>query len=222
MVTRQRSKNKSLSHVHKLFTNPDHSPVHQKRRKFALEYLKVIEEEMAKLIKAKVIREIYYLDWSVNVVVPPKKGGNRECVLILPTSTRLVQKTIFHYPNLTWLLMQPPSMSFSTSWTPFLVIIRKNISSRREKNFFYHGERVVLLQSHAIWTKERRGDIPNFDQQDVQRYDWLDNGSLHRWHAGQKPQSCKSHRPLEISSLRPKKTPYDAYPLQMYFWSILK
>ncbi|GFY84700.1 hypothetical protein Acr_03g0014740 [Actinidia rufa] len=39
--------------MHKLFTKPDCSPVRQKRRKFAPEHLKVIEEEISKLIKAK-------------------------------------------------------------------------------------------------------------------------------------------------------------------------
>ena len=41
--------------VHKLFTDPDHPLVRQKR-KFAPERLKVIEEEVAKLIKANVIK----------------------------------------------------------------------------------------------------------------------------------------------------------------------
>ena len=41
--------------VHKLFTDPDHPLVRQKR-KFAPEHLKVIEEEVAKLIKANVIK----------------------------------------------------------------------------------------------------------------------------------------------------------------------
>ncbi|GFS37189.1 hypothetical protein Acr_00g0050520 [Actinidia rufa] len=38
--------------MHKLFTKPDYSPVRQKRRKFAPERLKVIEDEISKLIKA--------------------------------------------------------------------------------------------------------------------------------------------------------------------------
>ena len=48
--------------VHKLFTNPDHSPVRQKRRKFAPKCLKFIKDEMAKFIKDNVIRESHYPD----------------------------------------------------------------------------------------------------------------------------------------------------------------
>ncbi|GFZ00544.1 hypothetical protein Acr_14g0001790 [Actinidia rufa] len=67
--------------MHKLFTKPDCSPVRQKRRKFAPERLKVIEEEISKLIKAKVVREAHYPDWLANVVVAPKKGEKwRVCV----------------------------------------------------------------------------------------------------------------------------------------------
>jgi len=41
--------------MHKLFTKPEYSPVCQKRRKFAPERLKVIEDEISKLIKANVV-----------------------------------------------------------------------------------------------------------------------------------------------------------------------
>ncbi|GFZ15855.1 hypothetical protein Acr_25g0002640 [Actinidia rufa] len=59
--------------MHKLFTNPKYSPVRQKRRKFAPECLKVIEDEVSKLIRANVVREAYYPDWLTNVVVAPQK-----------------------------------------------------------------------------------------------------------------------------------------------------
>ncbi|GFZ00843.1 hypothetical protein Acr_14g0004780 [Actinidia rufa] len=67
--------------MHKLFTKPEYSPVRQKRRKFAPERLKVIEDEVNKLIKANVVQEAHYPDWLANVVVAPKKGGKwRVCV----------------------------------------------------------------------------------------------------------------------------------------------
>ena len=60
--------------MHKLFTNPEHPLVCQKRRKFAPERLRVNEEEVAKLIKASVIEEAHYPEWLANSVVAPKKG----------------------------------------------------------------------------------------------------------------------------------------------------
>ena len=59
--------------VHKLFTDLDHPPIFQKRRKFAPKNLKVIEEEVAKLIKDNVIRESHYPEWLANIVFALKK-----------------------------------------------------------------------------------------------------------------------------------------------------
>ena len=60
--------------THKLFTNPDYALVCHERRKFAPEQLKVIKEEVAKLIKANINRESHYSDWLEDVVVAPKRG----------------------------------------------------------------------------------------------------------------------------------------------------
>ncbi|GFY89059.1 hypothetical protein Acr_06g0009990 [Actinidia rufa] len=51
------------------------------QKKFAPECLKVIEDEVNKLIRANVVREVHYPDWLANVVVAPQKGGKwRVCV----------------------------------------------------------------------------------------------------------------------------------------------
>ncbi|GFY87150.1 hypothetical protein Acr_05g0007890 [Actinidia rufa] len=62
--------------MHKLFTKPEYSPVRQKRRKFAPERLKVIEDEVNKLIKANVVREATIRIGSPTSSSPPKKGGS--------------------------------------------------------------------------------------------------------------------------------------------------
>ena len=61
--------------VHKLQVDPDHPPVKQKRRKFAPERNKVINEEVQKLLDIGSIREVHYPDWLANVVVVQKKNG---------------------------------------------------------------------------------------------------------------------------------------------------
>ena len=63
--------------------------------------MKAIEEEMAKLIKANVIRESHYPDWLANVVVVPKKVKSGEYVLISLTSKRHVQRIVFLCQKLT-------------------------------------------------------------------------------------------------------------------------
>ncbi|XP_056695833.1 uncharacterized protein [Spinacia oleracea] len=55
--------------THKLNVDPSFRPVKQKRRKFAPERNKIIDEEVQNLIDSGKIREVKYPDWLANVVV---------------------------------------------------------------------------------------------------------------------------------------------------------
>uniref|UniRef100_A0A2N9IPM7 Reverse transcriptase domain-containing protein n=1 Tax=Fagus sylvatica TaxID=28930 RepID=A0A2N9IPM7_FAGSY len=66
---------------HKLNVNPSLHPVKQKRRVFALERNDAIMEEVDKLLTVNFIREVFYPDWLVNVVMVKKNTGKwRICV----------------------------------------------------------------------------------------------------------------------------------------------
>ncbi|KAI3719985.1 hypothetical protein L6452_20892 [Arctium lappa] len=66
---------------HKLNVDPSFKPVQQKRRKFAPERNKVINDEVDNLLKTGKIREVKYPDWLANVVVVQKKNGKwRVCI----------------------------------------------------------------------------------------------------------------------------------------------
>ncbi|GFY88878.1 hypothetical protein Acr_06g0008180 [Actinidia rufa] len=84
----------------KLFTNPEHSPVRQKRRKFSPECLKVIEDEVNKLIKANVVREAHYPDWLTNVVVAPKKEGKWKVCVDFTDLNKACPKDNFPLPKI--------------------------------------------------------------------------------------------------------------------------
>ena len=58
--------------THKLNINPSFKPVKQKRRSFAPERQKAINEEVGKLLQAKAIREVEYPEWLANVVLVKK------------------------------------------------------------------------------------------------------------------------------------------------------
>ncbi|KAK9073810.1 hypothetical protein SSX86_006404 [Deinandra increscens subsp. villosa] len=67
--------------THRLGLDPTFRPIHQKRRKFAPETNIIIQEEVDKLLKTKMIREVKYPKWLANVVVVQKKNGKwRVCV----------------------------------------------------------------------------------------------------------------------------------------------
>ncbi|XP_017256033.2 uncharacterized protein LOC135147082 [Daucus carota subsp. sativus] len=67
--------------THKLNVDPNHKPVQQRRRKFAAERNKIINEEVSRLLKAGMIKEVDYPEWLANVVIVQKKNGKwRVCV----------------------------------------------------------------------------------------------------------------------------------------------
>ena len=67
--------------THKLGIDPSFRPVHQKRRKFAPERNQIIQEEVERLLKTGMIREVHFPKWLANVVVVQKKNGKwRVCV----------------------------------------------------------------------------------------------------------------------------------------------
>ena len=67
--------------THKLNVNPSFKPVKQKRRSFAPERQKAINEEVGKLLQAKVVREVEYQEWLANVVLVKKENEKwRLCI----------------------------------------------------------------------------------------------------------------------------------------------
>ena len=60
---------------------PPSNPDKQKRRSFAPERQNAINEEVSKLLQARAIREVDYLDWLANVVLVKKANGKwRLCI----------------------------------------------------------------------------------------------------------------------------------------------
>ena len=61
--------------TNKLNVNRSFKPVKQKKRSFAPERQKAINEEVGKLLQAKVIKEVEYPEWLANVVLVKKANG---------------------------------------------------------------------------------------------------------------------------------------------------
>ena len=61
--------------THRLNVSPSFKLVKQKRRSFALERQKAINEEVGKLLRAGAIREVEYPEWLANVVLVKKANG---------------------------------------------------------------------------------------------------------------------------------------------------
>ena len=58
--------------THRVNVDPTCHPVKQKRRNFALDHSRAIEEEVSKILEAGFIHEVQYLEWLANVVMVKK------------------------------------------------------------------------------------------------------------------------------------------------------
>lgn len=61
--------------IHKLNIDPNCTPIQQKRRKFGTERNLIIKEEVNRLLKAGMIKEVNYPEWLANVVIVQKNNG---------------------------------------------------------------------------------------------------------------------------------------------------
>ena len=67
--------------THRLNVSPSFNRIKQKRRSFALERQKAINEEVSKLLQAGAIREVEYPEWLANVVLIKKANSKwRLCI----------------------------------------------------------------------------------------------------------------------------------------------
>ena len=81
--------------THRLNVSPSFKPVKQKRRSFAPERQKSINEEVSKLLQAGVIREVEYPEWLANVVLVKKVNGERRLCIDFTDVNRACPKDSF-------------------------------------------------------------------------------------------------------------------------------
>ena len=86
--------------THKLNVNPSFKPVKQKRRSFAPERQKAINEEVGKLLQARVIREVKYPEWLTNVVFVKKANGKWPLCIDFTDINRACPKDSFPLPRI--------------------------------------------------------------------------------------------------------------------------
>ena len=61
--------------IHKLNVDPSFPLKKQKPRRSTKEHVEAVKLEIQRLKEARVIREIYFLEWLANTVVVKKKNG---------------------------------------------------------------------------------------------------------------------------------------------------
>ena len=86
--------------THRLNTSPSFKPVKQKRRSFAPERQKSINEEVGKLLQAGAIREVEYSEWLANVVLVKKANGKWRLCINFTDINKACPKDSFPLPRI--------------------------------------------------------------------------------------------------------------------------
>ena len=86
--------------THRLNVSPSFKPVKQKRRSFAPERQKAINEEVGKLLQARAIREVEYPEWLANVVLVKKANGKWRLCIDFTDVNRACPKDSFPLPRI--------------------------------------------------------------------------------------------------------------------------
>ena len=86
--------------THRINTSPYFNPVKQKRRSFAPERLKAINEEVGKLLQAGAIREVEYPEWLANVVLVKKANGKWRLCINFTDINKACPKDSFPLPRI--------------------------------------------------------------------------------------------------------------------------
>ena len=86
--------------THRLNVSPSFKPVKQKRRSFAPERQKAINEEVGKLLQAGAIREVEYPEWLANVVLVKKANGKWRLCIDFTDVNRACSKDSFPLPRI--------------------------------------------------------------------------------------------------------------------------
>ena len=90
--------------THRLNVSPSFKPVKQKRRSFAPERQKAINEEVGKLLQAGAIREVEYPEWLANVVLVKKVKGKWRLCIDFTDINRACPKDSFPLPRINLII----------------------------------------------------------------------------------------------------------------------
>ena len=86
--------------THRLNVSPSFKLIKQKRRRFAPERQKAINEEVRKLLQAGAIREVEYPEWLANVVLVKKENGKWRLCIDLTDINKACPKDSFPLPRI--------------------------------------------------------------------------------------------------------------------------
>ena len=127
--------------THRLNINPSFKPVKKKRRSFAPERQKAINEEVGKLLQAKAIKEVEYLEWLANVVLVKKENDKWRLCIDFTNINRAFPKDSFPLPRIDLIVdstAEHELLSFMDAFSGYNQISMD--PSNQEKTSFVNGQ----------------------------------------------------------------------------------
>jgi hypothetical protein len=136
---------------HELYLNPKDKPVKQRLHHFAQGKKDVIKREIARLLDARFIKEVYHMDWLINHVLVPRKNKDwRMCVEYTNLNKACKRITLACHESIR-LWTPQPAATFKVSLiaTPGIIIFpsRKKTKSRHPSSL--HLAHFVIEQCHS-------------------------------------------------------------------------
>jgi hypothetical protein len=115
---------------HSLNVRPYAKPVKQPLRHFAEEKRKAIGEEIARLLAAGFIMEVFYPDWLANPVLVLKKNNTWRMCIDYTSLNKAFPKDPFALPRIDQVIDSTAGCDLCLSWMPIRAITRSRSSSR--------------------------------------------------------------------------------------------
>jgi hypothetical protein len=109
---------------HKLLILPGSKPVQQRLRHFDDERHRAIGVEIAKLLAAGFIKEVYHSDWLSNPVIVKKKNGQWRMCVDYTSLNKACPKDHFPLPRIDQVVDSTFGVRSCPSWTPTLATIK--------------------------------------------------------------------------------------------------
>ena len=133
--------------THKMNISLSFKPVKQKRRSFAPERQKAINEEVNKLFQAKAIREVEYPNWLANVVLIKKANGKWRLCIKFTNVNKACPKDSFPLPRIDLIVdatVGHELLSFIDAFSRYIQI--RMDPSDQEKTSFMTGQGTYCYQ----------------------------------------------------------------------------
>ena len=146
---------------HKLHIRPSSKPVKQPLRRFSEGKRRAIGEEVAKLLTAGFIMEVFYPEWLANPVLVLKKNKTWRMCIDYTCLNKACPKDSFALPRIDQVIDSMTGcelLSFLDATVGYHQI--KLAVDDQIKNCIYHPFRGILLYHHAFWIEKWRGNLP--------------------------------------------------------------